>query len=167
MGGCHSSTIKSGTSVSQGSVLGPFLIAIFMTFVCNLLDSFSVKYHEYDDDTRLYITINPWSRDRLASLSAGANAGISWYLENYLFLYLNMTEAVVTATRLQIIKFDHLLGIEVAGSSVPFVDKLHVLCVTLDSQLTFDDHVSGVVHGYFITSALSSPRWPASLYVQS
>ena len=67
-----------------------------------------------------------------------------------------------------------VISITIAGFNVPFVDKLSVPGVTLDvslhSTIMFPEwFVSAVsTHGYFITSALSSPkRWPMSLRVRS
>ena len=54
------------------------------------------------------------------------------------------------------------------------VDQLHVLAVTLDSQLTFDDRnlewFKGIIsiHGKFATSAISlRRRWATLLHVRS
>ena len=55
------------------------------------------------------------------------------------------TEAIITGTYQQIAKFDQSLGINVSGTTVPFSSKLRVLGVTLDSRLSFDDHVTSVV----------------------
>ena len=42
-------------------------------------------------------------------------------------------------------KFDQSDGIIVSGSTAPLVPKLRVLGVTVDSELSFDDHVADVV----------------------
>ena len=148
IGGCRSSFVTSLTGVPQGSVLGPFLFSMFKTTVGNIIDSFGVTYHQYADDTQLYTTIKLSSSDKLASLSAWADAVTSWHLKNDLLLNPDKTEAIITGTRQQITKFNRSAGVAVAGSNVSIVDKLRVLGVTLDSQLTFEDHISGVVRAF-------------------
>jgi len=39
---------------------------------------------------------------------------------------------------------DHLTSLSVAGVDLPVADSMKVLGVTLDSRLTFDNHVSAV-----------------------
>ena len=56
----------------------------------------------------------------------------------------NKTEAFVAGTRQQAAKFDTSSGIAVSGSIVPFSPKLCALGVTLDEELTFDDHIIGI-----------------------
>ena len=132
-GGCSSSLVTSIIGVPQGSALDPFLFSIFTTPVGNIIDG--VTYNQYADDTQLYTTIKLSSCDMLASLSSCADAVTSWHLENDLLLNPNKTEAIITGTRQQIAKFSRSAGVAVADSNVPFVDKLRVLDVTLDSQL--------------------------------
>ena len=43
--------------------------------------------------------------------------------------------------------FNQSSGVAIIGSCLPFVDELRVRGVTLDSRLTFDDHVSGLWSG--------------------
>ena len=45
----------------------------------------------------------------------------------------------------QIAKFDQSVGVNVFGTTVPFLSKLRVLGVTWDSKLSFGDHVTCVV----------------------
>ena len=93
-------------SVPHGIVLCPFLFSIFTTPVGNFINSFSVTFHHYTDNTQLYTTIKLISSDKLASLSACADAVTSWHLDNDLLLNPNKTEEIITGTRQQIAKFN-------------------------------------------------------------
>ena len=114
MGG-YRSTFVANIGIPHGSVLGPFLFFIFTTPVGNIIDSFGVTYHQYADDTQLYMTIKLISSDKLTSLFACADAVTNWHLENDLLLNPNKTEAIITGTRQQIAKFDQSAGVVVAG----------------------------------------------------
>ena len=73
------------------------------------------------------------------------NTAIGWFIRNDLLLIPNKTEAIIIGTRQQLAKFDQSDGILMPGSTVPFVPKLRVLRMTIDSELSFDDHVTDVV----------------------
>ena len=125
MGGRCSATVKSGTGVPQDSALGPFLFSIFTTPVGNIMDSFGVAYYQHADGTQLYTTINLRSSDRLASLSACANAVTSWHLDNDLLLNTSKMGAIIRISQ-QIDKFDQSSGVAFAGSNLPFVNKVRI-----------------------------------------
>ena len=144
IGGRHSSTVTMTTAVSQGSVLGPLLFSIFTTPVGSLIRSFGVQYHQYDDDTQLYTAITSMP-DSIINLSACADAVTTWHIQNEILLNPTKTKALVTGTRQQVTKIDQSAGIMAMGASVPFVNKIWVLGVTIDSELLFDDHITSVV----------------------
>ena len=107
-------------------------------------------HHQYANDTQLYKTTNLRSSNHLVSLSL-RQCSDQLARGERLFLNSSKTEAIITGTRQCIAKFDQSSGIVVAGSNMPFIDKLHVLVMTLDSQLPFDDNVSEVVQKQKVT----------------
>ena len=76
---------------------------------------------------------------------ACADAVTTWHIQNDLLLNPTKTEALVTETCQQVTKIDQSAGIMVTGASVSFVNKIRVLGVTIDSELSFDDHITSVV----------------------
>ena len=79
------------------------------------------------------------------SATACADGVTGWFIRNDLLLKSNKTEAIITGTRQKLAKFDQSDGIIVSRSTVPFVPKLRVLGMTIDSELIFDDHVTDVL----------------------
>ena len=129
IGSRRSSTVAMISDVPQGSVLGPLPFSIFTTPVGSLIRSFAIQYHQCADDNLLYT----------------ADAATTWHIQNDLLLKPTRTEALVTETRRQLTKIYQSAGIMVTGAIVPFVNKIRVLGVTIDSELSFDDHIAGVV----------------------
>jgi len=75
-----------------------------------------------------------------------------WHLENVLLL--NPSEALIKGSRHQAQSFDTTQGLCIAGSTVPFVNNVRLLGVTVDNHLSFDQHVSDVIRScnYYIRS---------------
>ena len=79
------------------------------------------------------------------NLSACVDAATTWYINNDLLLNPTKTEALVTGTPQQVTKIYQSADIMVTGASVSFVNKILVLGVTIDCELSFDDHITSVV----------------------
>ena len=140
VGSCRSIVAMMTSGILQGSVLRPLLFSMFTAPVGTLINSFGINYHQFADKTRLYTVIDPDSPHCLASLTSCGDALTGWYISNDLLLNLGKTEALITGTHQQLAKLDTSNGIAVSGSIMPFSSKLRVLGVTLDKELTFNDH---------------------------
>jgi hypothetical protein len=136
----------SVSGVPQGSVLGPLMFAIYISPVGNVVEGHSLRYHQYADDTQLYMALRRGTTD-FGDLSECVDDVTRWFLENGMLLNPTKTEAVLFGTRPQRAKVDTSAGIRVAGTTVPFSESVKLLGVTLDSDLTFDKHVADVVRG--------------------
>ena len=134
------------SGVPQGSVLGPLLFAMYISPMASVVAAHGLCYHQYADDTQLYMSIQPQSTtEPFRTLSLCVDDVCRWFLENSLLLNPSKTEAVLFGTRIQRSKVATSDGIDVAGTSVPFRDKVKLLGVTLDSALSMDRHVTEVV----------------------
>ena len=92
-----------------------------------------------------YTVIDAKSPTRLATLSSCADAVTGWHIRNNLLLNPTKIKAIITGTRQQIARLGRSGGVVVSGAVVPFGSTLCVLVVTLDSELSFDEHITGVV----------------------
>ena len=101
-------------------------------------------YHQYADDIQLYTAITSMS-DSIMNLYACADAVTTWHIQNDLLLNPTKMEALVTGTREQVTKINQSAGIMVTSANVPFVNKIRVMGATIDSELSFDDHITSVV----------------------
>jgi len=118
---------------------------MFTSPIGTLISSFGVMHHQYADDTQLYASLNTSTGNGILELPACADAVTRWHLENDLLLNPSKSEALITGSRHQVKSFDSSAGLKVAGSVVLFVDKIKLLGVTIDNNLSFDSHISGVV----------------------
>ena len=136
-----SSTISLNTGVPQGSALGPLLFTQFTTPLGDIISRFGLRFHQYADDTQIYIAVR---RHNIAcatsNLTACTSAVYDWLLHNILELNRDKSEAAIygTASRVQSLKGDTF--ITVAGAPV----KLSSLGVKIDENLTFNGYVRNI-----------------------
>ena len=112
--------------------------------VGNLISAFGIGCHQYADDTQLYTAVSDTPRS-LENLSAYAEAIVGWHIRIKLLTNATKTEALMTGTRQQFAKFDQSSGITISNTTVQYSSKVRVLWVIIDSELSFDDHVTSVV----------------------
>ena len=142
---CHSRTVKLFSGVLQGSFLGPLLFSIFTTPVGNLISTFEIRYHQISDDTQLYMVIDTTSPTGLATLSARADAVAGWHIRDDVILDPTRQTASSLA---RVKKWQSLACQSVGGAAVLFGSTHRVRGVTLDSEHTFDQHITVVVRAY-------------------
>ena len=111
-----------------------------------LIESLGVSFHQYADDTQLYITLSPNS-DCLATLTGCADAVNKWFLNNYLMLNTSKTEAILfgTSAKLRALALKECTAFTGAHPPVPFAKSIHFMGVTLDPGLSMDTRVDEIV----------------------
>ena len=89
------------TGVPQGSVLGPLLFVLFISPVANVINpdlsnaSNIVSFHQYADDTQLYIGTNLSTlAHQVASIESCTQRVHNWLLNNGLHLNPSKSEAI-------------------------------------------------------------------------
>ena len=127
----------------QGSVLGPLLFTIYVSPIASLLHQLGVNQHQYADDTQLYISISkPKAGSDLQLLETALLKLSYWFSLNYLALNHDKSEAILLGTSQRNLTLADISAVNVAGSTIGFVDNIKLLGVTLDKSLTFRKHIA-------------------------
>jgi len=105
----------------------------------------SVSYHQYADDTQLYVALQPNTSATFKPISECTDDVDRWFLENKLLLNPSKTEAMLCGTQVPCDKVNSSGGVEVAGTAVKFGDFIKLLGVKLDPSISMNHHVTQLV----------------------
>ena len=81
--------------VPQGSVLCPWLFAIYMLPFANIIRSFGISFHCYSDDTQLFIPVGSGESAQIQKVESCLAAVRSWMSQNFLQLNTGKTEMII------------------------------------------------------------------------
>lgn len=148
IGGYSSPMLPLVAGVPQGSVLGPLL---FLVFINDLpLESKEVTTDIYADDTTITAAAD-WSKssELVSTMNFAMESITNWTSENRLSINQSKTKSVLFASkriRSKMPPNNQDLNITLPGSDTPItqVKSQKLLGVTLDQDLTFDDHVESL-----------------------
>ena len=157
------------TGVPQGSVLGPLLFVLFISPIANVINSDqpngnnSISFHQYADDTQLYIGTNSSTLAHQVALIESCTQRVhDWLLNNGLHLNPTKSEAIAffnpRSKPLETLA-KSITSISVAGSPIKLQSSIKNLGVYLDSKMSFDKQVSEICKAsYFHIRALRHIR---------
>ena len=130
----------------RGSVLSPMLFNIYLKPLGEVIRSCGVRCHQYADDTQLYYSFPPNSKEAVSVLNQCPSAGMDWMRANKLKLNPDKTEVLLVSQ-----KADQGIGIQLVldGVTLPLKTQVCSLGVLLDSALSLDAQVSGVARSPF------------------
>jgi hypothetical protein len=124
--------------------LGPILFSLYIAPVANVIKAFNVSHHQYADDTQLYIALDHHHPDNIPNLTPCTAAVCRWFLLNGLCLNPKKSEAIILGTPTATSHNDNPKNVNIAGAVIPVTPTLKSLGVTLDSQLSFNQHIKTV-----------------------
>ena len=140
------------TGVPQGSVLGPLLFVLFISPIANVINSDqsnqnnTVSFHQYADDTQLYIGTNSSTRTtQIASIKSCTQWVHDWLLNNGLHLNPFKSEAIAfynPRSKLLAALAESIGTVSVAGSPIKLQTSIKNLGVYLDSKMSSYKQVS-------------------------
>ena len=83
-GGEYSVRTQCDFGVPQGSVLGPFLFSVYVSPIAEVITSHGIQFHQYTDDTQLYVAVKTESDIR--KLEECTIAIRDWFTRNGMLL---------------------------------------------------------------------------------
>lgn len=98
VGTTRSAPVACLSGVPQGSVLGPLLFAIYISPVDNVIAAHHLHFHQYADDTQMYMAVRPGANSPFDAVSRCVSDVSRWFLENGMLLNPSKTEAVLFGT---------------------------------------------------------------------
>ena len=149
--------------------LGPLLFVLFISPIANGINSDqpngnnSISFHQYADDTQLYIGTNSSTLAHQVALIESCTQRVhDWLLNNGLHLNPTKSEAIAffnpRSKPLETLA-KSITSISVAGSPIKLQSSIKNLGVYLDSKMSFDKQVSEICKAsYFHIRALRHIR---------
>ena len=127
--------------VPQGSVLGPVLFSLFVNDInCHVYPS---AVNLYADDTLLYSVGNS-CKEASDKLQMSLDEICKWYSGNRLALNENKSKCMLITSKHRTRLDDNQIDVNINGTNIEQVRTVKYLGVTIDENLTWNDHISAL-----------------------
>ena len=124
--------------VPQGSILGPLLISLNVNDLPDALNEGSISL--YADDTAICVSDHNLESMKL-KLESVLHDVCRWYRNNKLSVNLKKTHLMFFGTATLLDRMSHI-SLSLGDTQISKVDVYKYLGITLDSRLSFKDHVN-------------------------
>ena len=137
-----SKPLNINLGVPQGSVLGPLLFLIYINDLPAFLKSVDTTL--FADDTTMAFVGRDYE-SAIANCKAGLSLLVEWCEYNYLYVNWSKTYGMFVTNQKMKKKGKKVIvptSIDHPGTKIEIVSKFKLLGVTIDSKLSFTDHVT-------------------------
>ncbi len=139
--GEHKSKWTSMTcGVPQGSILAPLLFSLYMLPLSQIIRNNQIAYHNYADDTQIYLASSPNDYSPIDSLCQCIEEINSWMCQNFLQLNKEKTEVIAFGKKDEVLKVNAYL--DSRGQTTK--NQVKNLGLILETNLSFSNHVKAV-----------------------
>ena len=138
-----SDSVEMKHGVPQGTILGPFLFAVYVTSLQFLLNEFDVSFHCYADDTQIYFRVTDERNDMLKVRRLSTRIQ-DWMNTRRLKLNTGKTEVILLGTRQKLENLNFDPDIIFCDSSVQFSSTVRNLGVIFDENLSMKQQANNV-----------------------